>query len=90
MKIVVFDNPETVNITKINVAKIYAVSAGRYVYKLHKLGADGWAMVSMNSSMCWCSGSHRTAEDALIASKDSGTIYQFDTQKEFVDWAAKQ
>lgn len=87
MKRVEFNKPQTVNINDIDAQKIYAFKT-RYggLFKLHRLGTEGWAMISLVTSTNWAAGSHLTAAKALKASSGD-EIYEFTGLQEFLKWA---
>jgi len=93
-----------VYIGNVSTDKIYAFKAsdrvGGHVYKLHYLGKRegdyGWAFVSLANSSGYAYGitTRNNKGDAMILAIKiivdySFAVYEFETEKEFLEWALK-
>lgn len=91
IKVVRKCNDDQVRIDNCSSQKIYAVKIIDTIYKLQ--GVDNhWMFCSMNSTVYRSSGSHDSMERAIEAQMewDEAPIYQFDNQKEFINWCYKE
>lgn len=78
--------------------KIYAFKGVEAVFKLHELVPNmctdgrGYGFIDMNSSCCYANGIYSSAEELIrhTVEDDKDTVYEFDTAKEFLEWAITQ
>jgi len=85
---------QTTPIEKVDMNKIYAVAHFEVVYKLQRIcqgNTDLWMFCDTRRSTGGSSGVHFFLTDAIEREMDGGgIIYEFDTPREFLEWALQQ
>lgn len=78
----------TVLVNNVNIRKIYATQ-GIAIYKLHRIG-DNWGFCSMSNSINNGYGHQSSTIEAVSRAMKLHTVYEFDTEREFLEWALAQ
>lgn len=68
--------------------KVYAIRVIDKIYKLQHYN-KGWIFGGLHCNFSWSPVEHETAEEAVDAHLQYG-VYEFDTLKEFLQWALEQ
>ena len=70
--------------------RIYAASYGNTIYKLHKSFKGIWQFIALDDSESANTAPSEILHLALRLMIAKSTVYEFETQLEFLDWARNQ
>lgn len=75
------------SIVDVDKYKIYAVNRCGDLYILSRIDCR-WMFCSISKSIGGSSGSHGSMQQAIRVELSSGDVFEFDSRKEFLEWAA--